>query len=278
MISIYSIFDVRGFSKNSRVVLAGIILLLSEGMAQERMPMPPAVPASPNPAQTVNYSLWPRRSPLWEQTTQLLKQGKSAEAKKILEQEASRKELTPECKKILEELKFKQIFDPHAPDKTTYTVIRGDSLFTIARKTKSSADYIMAVNNVMNPSRLNVGDKFQVRHLNLKIVIDVKKKTLSLLDNGELIKVYPILALRSAGVDTIKTTVKSESGMTGTGPVGPMSEYYPAADKRITLKTGMTIEGTKNATAPSSGFFLTPENCNELSLLLVAGNEVEIVH
>lgn len=276
MISIYSIFDVRAFSKNSGAALAVIMLLLSEGMAQT--PVPPVVPSSPHSAQAVNYSRWPQRSALWEKTTQLLKEGKSGDAKKLLEQEASRKELAPECKKILEELKFKQIFDPHAPDKTTYTVVRGDSLFTIARKTKSSADYIMAVNNVMNPSRLNVGDKFQIRHLNLKIVIDVKKKTLSLLDNGELIKVYPILALRSTGVDTIKTIVKSESGMTGTGPVGPMSEYYPAADKRITLKAGMTIEGTKNATAPSAGFFLTPENCNELSLLIIPGNEVEIIH
>lgn len=276
MISIYSIFGVKAFFKNVGTVLAGIVLLLSEGTAQT--PQPPAVSAMPSSSSAVNYSRWPRRSELWEKTTRLLKEGKTDEAKKQLEQEAARKELPPECKKILEELKFKQIFDPHAPDKTTYTVVRGDSLFTIARKTKSSADYIMAINNVMNPGRLNIGDKIQVRHLNLKMVIDVKKKTLSLIDKGELIKIYPILALRSTGVDTIKTTVKSESGMTGTGPVSPMSEYYPAADKRITLKTGMTIEGTKNATAPSAGFFLTPENCNELSLLIIPGNEVEIIH
>lgn len=196
----------------------------------------------------------------------------------LLEKMAGEGTLTPECQALLNELRFKQIFSPDGPDKQVYVVKRGDSLFSIAHKTKSSADYIIAVNNMLNPSRLSVGDKLMVRPLNMKIVVDVKAKTLSLLDAGQVVKVYPILALRSSNVGRMKTAVKSESGRAGAGVVTAMSEMYPAANKSIMLKDGKVIEGTRNASAPSAGFFLSQEDCNELSLLVIPGNEVEIIH
>lgn len=290
MISIYLTLNAKAFCKTAAVLALAVTAVFSESIAQQPAVMPPTAPvpavsASASPASTVrngepavNYSRWPRRSELWVKASELVKANKTAEARKLLEAEAAQKELPAECKKILSDLKFKQIFDPNGADKTTYKVVRGDSLFTIARKTKSSADYIMAINGIINPSRLNIGDHFQVRPLNLKIIIDVKKKSLSLVDNGEVIRTYPVLAQRTTGTGTLKTVLKSEAGLTGSGAVSAMSELYAAANKRLILKTGMVIEGTKNASAPTAGFFLNPQDCNEISLLVIPGNEVEIIH
>lgn len=236
------------------------------------------LPAAAQSGNGVNYSRWPQRPALWAQATELLKAGKSDEAQALLEKEAAKAELTPECRKILNELKFRQILSPNGSDKEDYTVKRGDNLFAIARKTKSSADYIMAINGITEPGRLSVGDRFKVRALDMKIIIDVKTRTISLIDKETVIKTYPVLALRSNGVGRISTKIKNETGHMNNGAVSAISEFFPAADKTIHLRNGMVIDGTRNATAPAAGFYLSPEDCNELSLLVVAGNDVEINH
>lgn len=226
----------------------------------------------------VNYSRWPKRSELWIQVTELMRQGKAEEARDLLEKESGKTPLTPECEKLLAELKFRDIFSSNGDDKQIYVVKRGDSLTSIARKTKSSMDYIIAINNIMDPGKLTVGQKFVVRPLDMRLEIDVKGKTISLIDKDKVLKVYTVKALRSTNIGTVNTTVRSKTGKSGDGVIAQSSEFYPAADKVVHLRNGMVINGTRNSTAPAPGFYLSQEDCNELALLLAAGNEVKIIH
>lgn len=260
MISISLTSIARGFCKT---LLACLSLLVVHAQVS-----PPGV----------NYSRWPKRPELWTTVTSLLKQGKRDEAQALLEKEKEKEPLSQDCEKILSELKFGQILSPYGEDKSDYIVKRGDTLTNIARKTKCSIDYIIAINNISDSGKLSVGDRFRVRELNMKLRIDVKDKSIAVIDKDKVVKVYPVLALRAEGTGTTKTKVKNKTGVYNGGAIAAVSEYFPSADKIIHLNNRMVINSTKDSTAPAPGFYLSVEDCNELALLLVAGNEVEIVH
>lgn len=249
-------------------------LLAVSFLSAQTSSLTPSTP--PQADKQINYSYWPKRSSLWEKSIALIREGKAAEARKLMEEEKAKGNLPAECIAMLTEMQFNDLYDPKASDKQEYVVKRGDSLFSIARKTKCSADYIMAINNLSHPARLNIGDKLFVRELNMSLLIDVKKKTLSLVDKGVPVKEYELKALRDNGVGSVKTKLAQKNGEIDGLPVPSANELFPASTKTLHLKDGLVIKGTKNATAPEPGFFLAPEDVNELALFLANGNDVEI--
>lgn len=229
-------------------------------------------PTAPTNTVALNYTPWPKEEPVLQDARALITEGKIHQAQTLIAQAAQQKKLSPKGETLLEELSFRVILDPQGPDKITYTVKRGDSLYSIARKNKCSADYIIAINNILTPSRLNIGNTLRLRPLTFSLIIDVKGKTISLLDKNVVVKKYPIVALRSQGTKTLNTTILSETGYVEQQNISSTSELFPAANKIMHLGGGYVIEGTENATAPHPGFFLKPQDCNELSLFLIPGN------
>lgn len=225
----------------------------------------------------VNYSHWPKRSDLWRNTFALMKEGKSAEAEQLLEAKRTEGELPEECEALYKEMKFKKLFDPQASDKQDYEVRRGDSLTSIARKTKSSVEYIMAMNGIIDQSKLSQGAKLRVRELNMKIIVDTKRNKILLVDGEAPLKEYEIKLARDTGTVAVKANIAAKIGEIDGLPVQVANDAFPASNKVLQIQGGLMIKGNVGLNPQDKGFFLAPEDANELALFLVPGNVVEIL-
>jgi hypothetical protein len=186
----------------------------------------------------------------------------------------------PLARRIVGEMNLDEVLSStHMEGKRLHVVKRGDSFLGIAAQDKTNIDCIMHLNSMMELKGIQPGDELLVMPLEFRLLIEPRRKTISLWDGGRFICEYQILHLGGAiSHASQRTTISSKSAELDGKRIQPQSKQYRAAGKVIQIaKPSSQIrswDGTGDK--PSGGILLRPEDMEEISLLTRVGNEVEI--
>ncbi len=199
---------------------------------------------APAPTPPPDYSV-----PRFEEAMKVLERGDVAASQEVLRNfiaQYPKSTKLAEAKAELGRLNVDQVFtSAEAPGKTAYTVVSGDSLLRISGKTDSNAELIMRVNNLISID-LRIGQNLVIPHVAMSVFIDREAETLTLLDNGNFFKEYPIRSLKiggKAGV-IIDTTVSDRLAMRGSDRVAFGSGGYAGSERWLMLGAdGIIVRG-----------------------------------
>ncbi len=186
-----------------------------------------------------------------------------------------------DAKSALGRINVDQIFaDEESPKKVPYTVVSGDSLLRIAGKTDSNGELIMRANNLLSID-LRIGQKLLIPKVAAAIFVDREAKTLTLLDDGNFFKEYPVLSIKASGTP-VDTKVSDRLAMRGSDRVAFGSRDYASAERWLMLDDGDTIRGVvreADGSLPASlppGIVLANEDMTEIFPLVSRGTPVTI--
>jgi len=192
--------------------------------------------------------------------------------------------LTPsahEARRILGEINLDRLIsDPSAGKKQVYTTQKGDSFLKIANKFNTSLNNLININGLSRLDRLHVNEEFLVMPLDFKLVIDMQKKTVTLMDGKQFVKDYyfkKALLPEKSGV--LRTEISSMEAMTKSGSLTklPNDSYLSARKIIVTKKPIIEIVDTQHPVDDAfQGVILDTASSEELALLLRRGNVVEI--
>lgn len=188
-----------------------------------------------------------------------------------------------EARRILGEMNMDKLLDPDRKGgKKKVKVKSGDSYTRIVTRNSTTMDNLAHLSKLMltEHNRLRAGQKLTVMPLNLRVVIDTRRKTLTLWRKGEYIKEYPLKRIKYKGAKRVaRTKVASIRGELNGRTFPSHTESYRAANKVI----GLTDKALSIRALPDDnsgelglGFFLSPMDAEELPLVLRPGNDVEI--
>ncbi len=141
----------------------------------------------------------------------------------------------------------------HSPSvaggKESYAVVKGDSLARIASKKKSNAELIQVVNGLPNIN-LQIGQELFIPQLNITVVLDREKKSLTLLNGDQFFKSYALLsAPPTTNSNETTTVIVDKVAMSGNKRVAFGDKKYPASDRIIILRSSGNIVAAPAATA-----------------------------
>ena len=186
----------------------------------------------------------------------------------------------PEAKRILGEMNLDELLSTENMEgKSVCKVRSGDSYLAIAAKYETTLDCLMLLNGLTDFRHLHPGDKLIAMPLNLRVIVDPGRRTLSLWDKGRFLKEYPLLACNPGSrTHGAKTKISGKTGVLADRRVPPSSEAYRGSDKVLSLGVGgLAIRAMPgDGEAAGQGFFVSRPDIEELALLLRVGNEVEI--
>lgn len=192
-------------------------------------------------------------------------------------------EAATEARRILGEINVDRLLDPDWREgKKVVIVKRGDTFTRIIRKHQTTMDSIIHLSKLMRADHrsLHPGDKLTVMPLDMRVVINLRRKTLTIWKQGEFIKEYPIQKIAYKGRGTVRQLkVGSILGSSGGKMYPSHHEAYRSARKVIFLSDkslAIRAFSADNADDMQLGFFLTSADMEELPLLLRRGNDVEI--
>ncbi len=133
------------------------------------------------------------------------------------------------------------------PEVITYTVVKGDSLAKIASKQKSNAELIQKANN-LSSINLQIGQQLVIPSLKTSLELDRKAKSLTLLDNGIVVKEYPLLSSPSApmkDVPALTTKILDKLANAGNKRVAFGDKAYAQSERIILLAGNFSIVGVE---------------------------------
>jgi LysM repeat protein len=186
----------------------------------------------------------------------------------------------PTARRIVGEINLDEVLSTsHMEGKQTHVVKRGNSFLSIASQYDTTLDCIMHLNNMMDFGKIQPGDELVVMPLNFRLLIEPKRKSLSIWEGGRFIREYPILHLNVSGASAPVTTKISSKGAFLAGKqVAPQSKDYRAASKIIVMaKPALQIRAAEaSEDENANGINLQPQDMEEISLLTRVGNEIEI--
>lgn len=172
-----------------------------------------------------------------------------------------------------------------SPDKTVYSVAKGDSLVKIAAKFKTGAELIYRVNNLPNIN-LQIGQELAIPKLDTSLIIDRKAKTVTLQNAGNFVKEYPAVSLKlppAASTGVLQTKVNDKIAMKGSARVAFGTKDYEESDRWVLLGVaGVVLRGTPppaadgSAAPMPSGIVLDPADAAEIYVLTTRGTPVTI--
>jgi Uncharacterized protein conserved in bacteria len=232
---------------------------------------------APPPTPPPDYSL-----PALQKAVELKKAGQLAEARQaLLDFLAQYPQSTglADAKNALGEINTQFVFTSMpAPDKLDYTVVSGDSLVKIASKTKASAELILRSNNLATID-LQIGQQLRIPQLDTAIVIDRAAKTLTLLNNGEFFKEYPLLAVQGSPT---QTEIKDKVALHGSERVAFGDRNWIGSDRWLMLGSANLVirglpepeDGSEPAIPP--GIVVSQEDIEEIFPLVGRGTPVSI--
>ena len=186
------------------------------------------------------------------------------------------------ARKILGEINMDRLLDPSdKKGKVTVEVKSGDNFTRIINKNQTTMDSLAHFSGLMraDAQSLHPGDKLTVLPLNMRLVIDVKRKRVTLFDGENFIKDYTVLKASYEGSGVLKTKVSSIRGSKDGKNVSPHSVEYRASNKTIFLTDKSIMlrsEEDKSGEDYALGCVLSQADMEELPLLLCPGNEIEI--
>ena len=171
------------------------------------------------------------------------------------------------------------------PEKTPYTVQKGDSLSKIATKLKSGAELIYRANNLQTIN-LKIGQELVIPKLDTAIVVDRAAGKLTVSNAGQFFKEYPVRSLKLSGAHApgaIETKVAAKEAVKGTARISFGSKDYEGSERRVVLAaSGTTIRAVPTADpakadAPApAGILLDPADADEVYFLTTRGTPVTI--
>lgn len=188
-----------------------------------------------------------------------------------------------EVRRILGEINVDRLLDPDWPEgKKVITVKRGDTFSRIVSQNRTTMDSLVHLSQLMRADHLSLhpGDKLTVMPLDMRVVIDLRRKSLTLWNGGEYVKEYPLQAALYKGKGAVKRTkVERILGYYEDNYYPGHAEQYLASSKVIIMadkSLAIRAFSSDNQEASGLGFFLAPVDMEELPLLLRPGNDVEI--
>ena len=166
--------------------------------------------------------------------------------------------------------------------KIVYEVKRGDAVSRIASKQETTMEFVKRVNQLTN-FKISPGDQLLMKPLVFKASISMKSKRLTLTENGDFFKEYPIQkATLPRGVALpFESKVRNKLAWLGKDNVSVTEAGYDQADKQIRLRRpGIAFQSEKKSkdseAAESTGIFMDSADVDELCLLLRLGAPVTI--
>ena len=185
----------------------------------------------------------------------------------------------PLARGIIGEINLDEILSTtHMEGKKVHVVKRGNSFFGIASQHNTTLDCIMHLNNMMELGNIQPGDELVIMPLDFRILIEPKRKSISLWDGGRFIREYPVVHFNIGNPTPSKTKISSKLADLDGRKIPPQSKEYRAAHKTIVIaKPAILIRGASAADEGTpSGITLQSPDMEEISLLTRVGNEVEI--
>ena len=150
----------------------------------------------------------------------------------------------PEAKRVLGEINLDLIISKIPIEgKVEYKVKRGDALSTIARKNKTTIDYIMRANS-KTTTLIYPNEDLTVFNLACSAEIDLDNSTLTIRDGERFIKEYNILEVNLPGQfpNSVSTTISSKVAYLDGKTLKFTDSHYLDAMKWIrTGRTGLFI-------------------------------------
>ena len=227
-----------------------------------------------------NYSLWPRRPAELEQAQKLIRQQEYKQALELLTPFVYKSGLTGhESRHLIGAIRTRTYLSPQHPRARTHTVRRGENIERIASAYKSSADLLILINSMLEPSNLKIGQKLIVIPQDLRAELHLSDREISVWDGQTLVATYDIVpgqALLQAEGSNEETQLQEKEGEINGARVPRSSALYPSSNKQLKLANGIVLTGEA---APPKGKYvqLKQRELNELSLLLGAKARVSIV-
>ncbi len=185
----------------------------------------------------------------------------------------------PIARRIVGEINLDEILSSsHMDGKQIHIVKRGDSYFGIAAKYNTTIDLMMHLNSMMELRGIQPGDEIMVMPLEFRLLIEPRRKALSLWDGGRFIREYPVLSMSGVPSSAQRSTISAKSAELDGRRVTSLSKDYRNANKSIQIKNpNLQIRGWDGTDEkPPGGILLRPQDMEEISLLTRIGNEVEI--
>jgi len=188
-----------------------------------------------------------------------------------------------EARRILGEINMDRLLDPDWREgKREVVVKRGDTFTRIIRHNKTTMDSLVYLSQLMRADgrSLHPGDKLTVMPLKMRLVINTRLKTLAVWKEGEFIKEYSLkkIACKRRGAARHLRVASILGEANGKMYPGHMPAYRNAkkviflSDKSLAIRA-FSADNTDDL---QLGFFLDEADVEELTLLLRAGNDVEI--
>ena len=171
------------------------------------------------------------------------------------------------------------------PANTIYIVKKGDSLAKIASVTKSNVEQIYWANQ-LSSINLQIGQQLLIPALNTSAVVKREKSTITVLNNGEFFKEYPIVSLTLTGAAAkgdFETKVADRVARKGETRVAFGAKDYAETVRFVLLSSG----GVSMHPAPTpaadgtippnpTGIVLSLADFNDIFALLKTGTPLTI--
>lgn len=231
-------------------------------------------------ALMLNYSLWPRRPEAIAEARSLILQQELDAALNVLRPYVDAQDIGgKEARGLIASINKRRYLSRQNPHAVIYKVRSGDSLARIAQLNKTPLDLLYLLNGIIEPSRLNIGQKLVVAPMDLRLEIREQEEELRVWDAELLVATYPLIskASKSTISDSSDDVKLSERLAYDNGRrVSSRSMNYMSADRVLKLSNGAYLVGTQSISDASVCYQLSQRNLNELALLLNAGTSVDI--
>ncbi len=224
-----------------------------------------------------NYSLWPRRPDELQQARRLINEGSSDAALDLLRPFINKRGLAGrEARRLVGAVRTRLYLTPRHPRTRIHTVRRGENIERIATAYHSSAEFIMLLNGLLNPSNLSIGQHLRVAPADLRAEIHLTEREITLWDGRSLVAVYDIVPSHfDASAGNAETSVQSIEGELRGTRIPRSSALFACSNKVLHLVNGILLRSSSFSSTPS--IEMQARDLNELSLLLGKGCRVSIV-
>lgn len=164
--------------------------------------------------------------------------------------------------------------------KVLYRVVSGDSYLGLIARQQTTLENLIHINALMEMKAMRPGDELVVMPLHFRMLIEPRRRMLSLWDGGKFLCEFALCEVPSAVMHaTGTTTVRSKSAEVSGQKIAPGSKGYAAATKVISLKQPavriISGEGEGEGEDAPVAIVLKPADMEELNLLVREGNTVE---
>ena len=172
----------------------------------------------------------------------------------------------------------------HTEGKSTYEVVRGDSLSGIAQKSGTTLEFLKRING-MTEFKIMPGDQLLVRALDFRVEIDSKRRRLLLQEGEEFFAEYPIRKITWPPKlsPPFTDSLRSKAAQLGELTLGSTQAGYDLARKELRLRKPrlsiLSVEEATNSDSSSSvpGIFMDPEDLEELTMLLRVDSPIHVL-